>query len=104
MADADTRLKRSVRAPLPHDSAQAHVSGRAPYVDDVPEPVGMLHLAFGKSAHAHAHILGMDLSPVRAAPGVCSELASTIPVAGRVWSERPAKPVVCRLTPVSRAT
>jgi xanthine dehydrogenase large subunit len=54
----------------PHDSAHLHVSGQARYADDEPEPANMLHLAFGSSAHAHAGITAMDLSAVRAAPGV----------------------------------
>ena len=56
--------------PLPHDSAPLHVSGRATYVDDVNLPAGALHLAFGLSTVAHGEILAMDLSAVRAAPGV----------------------------------
>ena len=59
-------------APLPvgasirHESAHLQVAGEARYVDDVPEPIGTLHAAFGTSAHAHARILGMDLAAVRA--------------------------------------
>lgn len=59
-----------VSAAIPHDSAPLHVSGMALYVDDVAEPAGLLHLAFGKSAHAHARIVSMDLDAVRAAPDV----------------------------------
>ena len=62
-------------APLPHDSAIAHVAGVAPYVDDHAEPPGLLHLAFGQSAHAHARLLSIDLAPVRAAPGVVAVFA-----------------------------
>jgi xanthine dehydrogenase large subunit len=53
-----------------HDSATRHVAGSAVYIDDMPEPVGMLHVHFGLSARAHARITAMDLSAVRAAPGV----------------------------------
>ena len=56
--------------PLPHDSAPLHVTGAARYVDDVPLPEGALHLAFGLSSVAHGEIVAMDLSAVRAAPGV----------------------------------
>lgn len=55
---------------LAHDSALLHVTGAARYADDGEEPAGMLHLAFGQSAEAHARILGMDLSDVESAPGV----------------------------------
>ncbi len=53
-----------------HDSAISHVMGTATYVDDMLKPQDTLHLAIGKSAHAHARILHMDLSEVRAADGV----------------------------------
>jgi xanthine dehydrogenase large subunit len=60
----------AVHRPLKHDSADLHVSGAARYVDDIPEPQGLLHLAFGQSEKAHARVLSMDLALVRAAPGV----------------------------------
>ena len=60
----------SVARPLPHDSGPLHVSGRARYIDDVPLPANTLHLAFGLSTVAHGEIASMDLSAVRAAPGV----------------------------------
>jgi xanthine dehydrogenase large subunit len=53
-----------------HDSAAKHVAGRAVYIDDMLEPAGLLHLCLGLSERAHAKILDMDLSAVRAAPGV----------------------------------
>ncbi|WP_460272446.1 xanthine dehydrogenase molybdopterin binding subunit [Celeribacter sp. ULVN23_4] len=60
----------SVGSPLPHDAAKLHVTGQARYIDDIPLPVGALHLAFGLSSVAHGEITAMDLSAVRAAPGV----------------------------------
>ena len=59
-----------VHRPLPHDSADLHVAGAAAYVDDLPEAPGTLHLAFGLAADGHARLTGLDLSAVRAAPGV----------------------------------
>ncbi|MFZ1469134.1 MAG: xanthine dehydrogenase molybdopterin binding subunit [Paracoccaceae bacterium] len=56
--------------PLPHDSAPLHVTGQARYLDDIPLPAGALHLAFGLSSVAHGEITAIDLSAVRAAPGV----------------------------------
>jgi len=53
-----------------HDSAHLHVSGEAIYTDDVREPRGTLHGAFGLSQRAHARLKALDLAPVRAAPGV----------------------------------
>ena len=60
----------TIGKPLPHDSAPLQVTGAARYVDDVPLPAGALHLAFGLSTCAHGNITAMDLSAVRAAPGV----------------------------------
>jgi xanthine dehydrogenase large subunit len=60
----------TVAKPLPHDSAPLHVAGQARYVDDIPLPANALHLAFGLSTVAHGDIVGVDLSAVRAAPGV----------------------------------
>ncbi|MEA3033771.1 MAG: xanthine dehydrogenase large subunit, partial [Sphingomonadales bacterium] len=60
----------AVRRPLPHDSADLHVAGAATYVDDIPEPPGVLHLAFGHAADGHASLVSLDLDAVRAAPGV----------------------------------
>ena len=63
-----------------HESAFGHVSGQARYCDDLPEPRGLLHLALGGSAHAHATIVDMDLSAVREAPGVIAVMtAADIP-------------------------
>ncbi|MGZ8312833.1 MAG: xanthine dehydrogenase molybdopterin binding subunit, partial [Allosphingosinicella sp.] len=59
-----------VARPLRHDSAEGHVAGTALYVDDLPEAPGTLHLAFGLATDGHARLTGLDLSAVRAAPGV----------------------------------
>jgi xanthine dehydrogenase large subunit len=59
-----------------HDSAVLHVTGAARYVDDIPAPEGCLHLAFGLSSVAKGRLLSMDLSAVRAAPGVVEVLAA----------------------------
>tara|TARA_R110002020_G_scaffold2447_1_gene11391 strand:- start:4556 stop:6925 length:2370 start_codon:yes stop_codon:yes gene_type:complete len=53
-----------------HDSAWKHVRGQARYIDDLPEPEGLLHAAVGHSEQAHARVLSMDLSAVRSYPGV----------------------------------
>jgi xanthine dehydrogenase large subunit len=56
--------------PLRHDSAHKHVSGSAEYIDDIPEPVGLLHGALGLSTIAHGEITSIDLSEVEATEGV----------------------------------
>src|ERR1700750_3303655 len=60
----------TVHQPLPHDSADLHVAGAAAYVDDLPEPPGLLHCAFGHATDGHGRLLSLDLDAVRAAPGV----------------------------------
>jgi xanthine dehydrogenase large subunit len=71
---------RSVRLPIPHDSAAKHVSGAALYVDDVPEPAGLLHVAVGLAPVARGRITGVELAAVRAYPGVVAVLtAADIP-------------------------
>ncbi|MDN5926093.1 MAG: xanthine dehydrogenase molybdopterin binding subunit [Hyphomicrobiales bacterium] len=57
-----------------HDSAHKHVTGTAVYIDDMPEPAGTLHGCLGLSTSTHATIRSMDLSAVRAAPGVIDVL------------------------------
>jgi xanthine dehydrogenase large subunit len=61
---------------IPHDSAKLHVTGEARYVDDIPLPAKTLHLAFGLSTIANGEIKSIDLSAVRAAPGVLDIILS----------------------------
>src|SRR3954453_1903782 len=61
---------QTIGASAPHDSALRHVSGRAIYIDDMPEPPGLLHCVLGLSQHAHARIKSIDLTAVAACPGV----------------------------------
>lgn len=69
-AKADAMTRNAVGKPLPHDSAHLHVSGTAAYTDDLPEPRGLLHVAVGLSAKAHAKISNINLDPVMSAQGV----------------------------------
>nr|HPQ97835.1 xanthine dehydrogenase molybdopterin binding subunit [Thiolinea sp.] len=78
----------------PHDSAHLHVSGEARYIDDLPEPVDTLYAAVGMSLHAHARLLGMDLNPVRAAPGVVAVItAADVPGANHMGGPAKDEPV-----------
>jgi len=75
MADSGgVRLHPVLHAPIGHDSAPRHVSGEALYIDDIPEPPGLLHLYVGQSTRAHARVTRLDLAAVRAAPGVVAVL------------------------------
>lgn len=65
---------------IAHDSAHKHVAGSAHYVDDLPDPAGLLHAYVGVSKFAHAQITRLDLSAVKAYPGVIDVMvASDIP-------------------------
>jgi len=66
----------ALHAAIAHDSAEKHVAGEALYIDDLPEPAGLLHLYVGQSARAHARVTRLDLAAVRAAPGVVCVLTS----------------------------
>lgn len=63
-------IKGPMHSALKHDSAHKHVTGSAEYIDDIPEPAGTLHGGLGLSDRAHAEIVSIDLSAVKAAPGV----------------------------------
>ena len=69
-------IEGAVHTPRRHDSGHKHVSGKAVYVDDIPEPAGLLHVYFGISAQAHARIAKLDLAPVHASEGVALVLTA----------------------------
>lgn len=71
-----TKISGDVHDAHTHDSAHLHVSGAAQYVDDLPEPVGCLHLYVAMSERAHAQITNLDLSAVETAPGVACVLTA----------------------------
>ncbi|MGD1879638.1 MAG: xanthine dehydrogenase molybdopterin binding subunit [Kiloniellaceae bacterium] len=61
--------KGGVHSAQRHDSGHKHVAGAAAYVDDLPEPQGLLHLCLGLSTVAHARLRQVDLAAVRAVEG-----------------------------------
>ena len=74
------RIKGGALQAHRHDSAWKHVSGEAVYIDDLPEPAGLLHVYLGTSDKAHARLANLDLDAVRQAPGVVLVLtAADIP-------------------------
>lgn len=82
-------MTKIVHKPHPHDSGPQHVSGSAPYVDDLPTPNSALHACFGLAPVGRAEIEDLDLSAVWAAPGVVDVItAADIP------GENNAGPVV----------
>ncbi len=69
-------ISGGVNTDLRHDSAIKHVTGRADYTDDIPEPMGTLHAYLGVSNVAHATLNGINLDAVREAPGVVGVLTA----------------------------
>ena len=55
---------------IPHESAIKHVTGKAYYTDDIPEPPGTLFGAIGWSKKAHAIIKKINLDKVFKSEGV----------------------------------
>ncbi len=77
-----------------HDSAHLHVCGTARYLDDLPEPAGLLHAFIALSPHAHARISAMDLSAVATAPGVVAVMAAAdVPGVNDVGPAMPGDPI-----------
>lgn len=60
-----------------HESALLHVTGAAHYVDDLPEPPGLLHCHIVASDIAHGRLLKVDVERARQVPGVHAVLTST---------------------------
>jgi xanthine dehydrogenase large subunit len=65
-----------VHRALPHDSAIKHVQGTAQYIDDIREPEGTLHLAVGGSARARGRLISLDVSVIRAMPGIVAVITA----------------------------
>ncbi|HTI95743.1 MAG TPA: xanthine dehydrogenase molybdopterin binding subunit [Rudaea sp.] len=76
MRDPIPKSNPSVRMAIPHDSGHMHVSGEAIYGDDIAEPRDLLHAYLRLADRAHARVTRMDLSKVRAAPGVAAVICA----------------------------
>jgi xanthine dehydrogenase large subunit len=92
-------ILRSIRggahAPVRHDSAVGHLTGRALYIDDMPGVPGTLHGALVLSPHPHARISRIDLSRALASPGVVAAMvASDIPGKNDIGPIRPDEPLL----------
>ncbi|RWX78715.1 xanthine dehydrogenase molybdopterin binding subunit [Neorhizobium lilium] len=78
--DTQPVINGPMHTSLQHDSAHKHVTGSAEYIDDIPEPAGLLHGGLGLSDRAHAQIVSIDLDAVKTAPGVVAVItAADIP-------------------------
>ena len=69
-------FQTGVNTSQPHDSAHKHVTGAAIYVDDIPEPPGMLHVALVLSPIAHGRLRRVDTSAAQHASGVISVITA----------------------------
>lgn len=56
--------------PIPHDSAQGHVTGKAQYIDDMPPRCNELCVELVGSPCASGRIKSLDLTAARSVPGV----------------------------------
>ncbi|MBB3062872.1 xanthine dehydrogenase molybdopterin binding subunit [Microbulbifer rhizosphaerae] len=70
LPEPDTAIRRREDRSIAHESAAKHITGRAQYLDDIPEWPDMLHVATAGAEYAHAIIEGVDLEAARSAPGV----------------------------------
>lgn len=60
----------SVGKPIPHDAAVGHVTGQAPYIDDLRPLAGELYVGFVGSPIAAGRMLSVDTTAAAAMPGV----------------------------------
>ena len=67
---SDQQHTKSVGRDVPHDSAATHVTGESVFLDDIAQQHGELLVGIIPSPYAHARINRVDLSAVRALPGV----------------------------------
>ena len=56
---------------------EAHVRGTSRYIDDMPDPAGLLHAAAVTSPQPHARLISVDVSAALAVPGAIVRSAST---------------------------
>ena len=89
-----SRGKGAVGAPVPHDSAERHVRGEALYLDDLPEPRGLLHAYVRLSERAHARIRRLDVEAARRSEGVAAVMtARDLPAGNDVGPVLPGDPI-----------
>jgi len=80
---------------IPHESAEAHVTGAALYTDDLLARFpNLLHAWPALAPHAHAEILSLDSSPALAIPAVVTTLTSSdVPGLGDTGPARRDEPL-----------
>ena len=63
-------MRDTLGAALRHDSALRHATGQARFLDDMPEPGGLLHAALVPAPVAHGRITALHTEAAAAMPGV----------------------------------
>jgi xanthine dehydrogenase large subunit len=78
MANSDNKINNKGNSVIGreefHESSFMHVQGSAPYIDDIPEPKGTLHVAFCLSDKAYGKIKSIDIDKAIKTNGVRSIL------------------------------
>ena len=64
------RRTKATKEPVPHESAEAHVSGEALYVDDLPFSPNEVWVDYIASPVAHGVISGEDYEELRQLPSI----------------------------------
>jgi xanthine dehydrogenase large subunit len=78
-----------------HLDAPAHTRGTAPYVDDLPEPAGLLHATVYASPIAHGRIRSLDTARALELDGVVAVLtAADIPGENQIGAIIPDEPLL----------
>jgi xanthine dehydrogenase large subunit len=72
----DRRPRPVLGSPMPHESAMAHVTGQAVYIDDIPPSRGELFVDFVGSPLARGMILSIDISEASKVEGVVAVLTA----------------------------
>lgn len=99
LAPLSPMVDGGVHRGIAHESALLHVTGRATYIDDLPELPRTLHLAVCLSEIAHGHIRSIDTSAARGLPGVQAVLlAGDVPGDGDIGAIQPGDPVLANGT------
>ncbi len=84
-----------VRQSVAHESAERHVTGKAIYIDDAPEPEGCLHAWVVLADRAHAAITGINTAAAAAMPGVVAIVtAADIPGRNDAGPILPGEPLL----------
>ena len=72
MIDTSTNIVGAAHDYIQHDSSIKHVTGKAIYIDDMPNLPRTLELVLVTSPHAHANIRSIDKSVALASNGVAA--------------------------------